>query len=139
MIMQNVADIFASWPSDAELARDLGVPYPPISAWKQRGSIPAAYWWHVTRAARGRGLAEVTLDLLARIHARKTNDGPSGFEEERADRYEAGSASLNEEDGHGPSAAGHFSRFKHLRRAHFASAEEISAHISALRDEWERQ
>lgn len=34
---------------------------------------------------------------------------------------------------------GHFSRFKHLRRAHFASAEEVNAHIRALRDEWDRR
>jgi len=38
-----------------------------------------------------------------------------------------------------PEAAGHFSRFKALRRANFASVEEITAHISALRDEWERR
>jgi hypothetical protein len=35
-----------------------------------------------------------------------------------------------------PIAAGHFSRFKHLRRDHFRSAAEIEAHIRKLRDEW---
>lgn len=31
---------------------------------------------------------------------------------------------------------GDFSRFKHLRRANFASAKDVDVHISALRDEW---
>jgi len=36
-------------------------------------------------------------------------------------------------------ATGHFSRFRHLRRAHFPAADEINAHVDALRDEWERR
>src|SRR5579863_1195690 len=74
--MQNVVDIFAAWPSDAEFGRDIGVPYPTISAWKQRASIPAAYWWPIVRAAVQRGHPEITADLLARLHARKANNGP---------------------------------------------------------------
>jgi hypothetical protein len=31
---------------------------------------------------------------------------------------------------------GDFSRFKHLRRAHFSSSERADDHISAMRDEW---
>jgi hypothetical protein len=31
---------------------------------------------------------------------------------------------------------GHFSRFKHLRRANFASDEEADAYLRSLRDEW---
>jgi hypothetical protein len=138
--MQNVADIYTAWPSDAELARDLAVPYPTISAWKQRGSIPAAYWWNVTRAARGRGHPEITADLLARLHARKTNDGqPSGLEEERVSDYSAGAPAETQDGGNVGAKTGHFSRYRHLRRSNFASAEEITAHISALRDEWERR
>ena len=138
--MQNVADIYAAWPSDAELARDLAVPYPTISAWKQRGSIPAAYWWHITRAARGRGHPEITADLLARLHARKTNEGrPSGLEEERMNDYGAGAPAQTEDGGNGGAKAGHFSRYRHLRRSNFASADEVAAHIDALRSEWERR
>lgn len=33
----------------------------------------------------------------------------------------------------------YFSCFKHLRRAHFSSAEEIDRHIRALREEWDRR
>jgi hypothetical protein len=136
--MQNVADIFASWPSDAELARDLGVPYPTISAWKQRGSIPSPYWWHITRAAKARGLSEITADLLARLHARKTNEGPPGFAEELASNYEHGPTADAEEGGN-DAKAGHFSRFRPLRRSNFSSDREIVAHIDALREEWERR
>jgi len=140
--MQNVTDIFAAWPSDAEFGRDIGVPYPTISAWKQRASIPAAYWWHIVRAAVRRGHPEITADLLARLHARKANNSlPSGFAEEGEHSTIAGPRATSKiEDGPNDStAAGHFSRWKHLRRANFASPGEIMAHISALREEWDRR
>lgn len=34
------------------------------------------------------------------------------------------------------STQGHFTRFKHLRRDRYKSAEEIEEYIRALRDEW---
>ena len=37
------------------------------------------------------------------------------------------------------STPGQFSRWKHLRRSHFASGGEIGAHVEALRDEWARR
>jgi hypothetical protein len=139
--MQNVADIFAVWPSDAEFGRDIGVPYPTVSAWKQRGSIPAAYWWHIIRAAAQRGHAEITADLLARLHARRASDNrPSGFSEEGNTTVLEGLEIPKPEDGPNSSTvAGHFSRWKHLRRAIFASPAEIAAHIDALREEWDRR
>jgi hypothetical protein len=139
--MQSVSDIFAAWPSDAEFGRDIGVPYPTVSAWKQRGSIPAAYWWHIVRAAAGRGHPEVTANLLARLHARKASDNhPSGFAEEGQLAMLEGLETLKREDGpNGSTATGHFSRWKHLRRANFASPAEIAAHIDALREEWDRR
>jgi hypothetical protein len=42
-------------------------------------------------------------------------------------------------DGDKNSAAGHFSRHKHIRRDRFRTAEEIEDHISALREEWSRR
>jgi hypothetical protein len=139
--MQNVAEIFAAWPSDAEFGRDIGVPYPTVSAWKQRGSIPAAYWWHIVRAAAHRGHPEITADLLARLHARKASDNrPSGFAEEgQLAMLKTQEASKPEDRPNGTMAAGHFSRWKHLRRASFASPAEIAAHIDALREEWDRR
>lgn len=31
---------------------------------------------------------------------------------------------------------GHFSRYRHIRREHFRSAEDVVRHIRALREEW---
>jgi hypothetical protein len=139
--MQNVAEIFAAWPSDAEFGRDIGVPYPTVSAWKQRGSIPAAYWWHIVRAAAQRGRPEITSDLLARLHARKASNGrPSGFAEEEQPTMMEAPETLEPEDWpSGNAVAGHFSRWRHLRRSNFASPAEITAHINALREEWDRR
>jgi hypothetical protein len=140
--MQDVADIFAAWPSDAELGRDIGVPYPTISAWKQRASIPAAYWWDIVRAAMQRGHSEVTAEVLARLHSRKANNGrPSGFAEDGVHSAIAGTGTIPQIEyvPHEGTATGHFSRWKHLRRANFATPDEISAHIKALREEWDRR
>jgi hypothetical protein len=140
--MQDVAEIFAAWPSDAELGRDIGVPYPTISAWKQRASIPAAYWWDIVRAAMRRGHFEITAEVLARLHSRKPNNGrPSGFAEDGVHSAIAGAGKLTQIEcaSHEGIATGHFSRWKQLRRANFASPDEISAHINALREEWDRR
>ena len=135
--MRNVEELCNLWPSDAELARDLGVPYPTVAAWKQRGSIPAPYWRQLVRAAKVRHLSQVTADLLADLHARKDAGASApGFAEEEAPSFMPSTAVTDETNGSARRAAGHFSRFKHLRRAHFRSAEEIEDHIRALREEW---
>ena len=134
--MKRISELFAVWPSDADLGRDIGIPYPTVSAWKQRGSIPAAYWRDIIRAARRRGHVEVTADLLVDLHARQTQTEISGFGEEEPAFASSPNIGEPQSDAAG---VGHFTRFKHLRRSHFASAAEISAHISALRDEWDRR
>lgn len=127
--MHNVADIFSLWPVDAELVRDIGVPYQTVSAWKHRGSIPAAYWRDIVLAARRRGHPEVTADLLAELHARKPSSEPhNGF----ADENETSRAPDT-------GKTGHFSRWKHVRRGHFASRAQIAGHVEALREEWDRR
>jgi hypothetical protein len=109
--MNSIDKVLGQWPSMADLGRDLGVPYSTVAAWKQRGSIPVSYWRGLTDAARSpAGLAE---------HAAP--------DREPAPSFAAGAAS------------GHFSRWKHLRRSHFASMEEIVDHVRALRDEWDRR
>ena len=140
--MQNVADIFAAWPSDAEFGRDIGVPYPTVSAWKLRASIPAAYWWHVIRAAAQRGHSEITAELLARLHAHKASNGrPSGFTAEEGTPTIVGPMATSEiEDSPNDSTnAGQFTRWKHLRRTNFVSPGNIVAHLRALRGEWDRR
>lgn len=135
--MHKVADIFALWPSDADLGRDIGVPYSTVSAWKQRGSIPPSYWHAIIRSARRRGHRDVTAELLLDAHTRMADKTPmAGFEEGEA-------APITSEDnlpgkGEEPceSGGGHFSRHRHIRRNHFKTAEEIEEHIRALRDEW---
>jgi hypothetical protein len=128
--MKRISDIFSAWPSDADLGRDLGVPYPTISAWKQRDSIPATYWRDIIRAARKRGHPEITADLLVDLHALEPQAERSGFGEEER-RFDT-----QDRPGANEKRTGHFSRFKHLRRDHFRSAAEIQEHIEKLRDEW---
>jgi hypothetical protein len=137
--MQNVAEIFAIWPSDADLAREIGQSYSTVSAWKQRGSIPVAYWRAIIGAARKRRHPEITANLLLKLHnAPKTNDDPIGFDEaDAAYDASAGDGEGQTSDDTQPNVPGHFSRFKHLRRNNFATAEDVVAHIRALRDEWD--
>lgn len=138
--MRNIAQIFSLWPTDADLGREIGMPYPTVAAWKQRGSIPAAYWRDIIRAARKRGHPEITADLLVDLHARKREPKTPGFAEEERPFESPGEPDRRSLGvGAESNPTGHFSRFKHLRRPHFASAEEIGAHISALRDEWDRR
>ena len=135
--MQSVSDVLGLWPSYADLGRDMGVPYPTVVAWKQRASIPVMYWRELIRAARRRGHPEVTADLLVDLHARALA-GPGGLAEDETPFGGPDPESPSAGSG-GSKPAGHFSRFKHLRRAHFASAAEINAHIRALREEWDRR
>lgn len=135
--MQNVAAIFAVWPSDADLARDIGLSYPTVASWKQRGSIPVAYWRPIIQAAHKRRHPEITADLLLELHA-----GESRRDFAEADTaYEADTepAEQHGQDADEPKRAGHFSRHKHVRRDRFKTAEEIEEHINALREEWSRR
>jgi hypothetical protein len=134
--MKRMMDVFSAWPSDADLGRDIGMPYSTVSAWKQRGSIPAAYWRDIIRAARRRGHPEITADLLVDLHARVPGKELAGLAEE--ERPFAAQDADAKADGD-RERTGHFSRFKTLRRPHFASLEEVNAHVGALRDEWERR
>jgi hypothetical protein len=130
--MQKVDAIFDAWPSLAEFARDVGVRYGTAAAWKYRGSIPGEQWMAIIRAAHRRGLSGITADQLVRLHARDSDIGDlRAFSEEgRTMSSPAPVPSSAEKQG------GHFTRFKHLRRHHYKSAQEIEEYIRALRDEW---
>lgn len=59
--MEHIAHI---WPTLADLASDLGKPYPTVAAWKQRGRIPSDYDFPLIEAAKRRGY-RLTLEQLA--------------------------------------------------------------------------
>jgi hypothetical protein len=139
--MRNVSDVLQIWSRSVDLARELNVSPPRITDWKNRNSIPPAYWRDIVNAACRRGHTEVSADLLADLHARNAKSDAPGFgeEEERAFQIQSDGGRASSNGRPEPVASGHFSRFKHLRRSHFASAEEVNAHVSALRDEWDRR
>jgi hypothetical protein len=132
--MSDVDTLIKRWPSMAELGRDLDLPYSTVAAWKQRGSIPVTYWRQLVSAARRRGLSDVTSDLLIELHDQTKSPAPSGFAE---DPLQVGEDQWPTENaGH---STGQFSRWKPLRRTHFATSEEIVDHVRGLRDEWDRR
>ena len=54
------------WPKFADLAKDLGLPYPTVAAWRQRGNIPAKHDLDLIEAAKRRG-RDLTLQQLAEM------------------------------------------------------------------------
>lgn len=114
--MNGVDTLIARWPSMAELGRDLGLPYSTVAAWKQRGFL------------------DVNSDFLIALHDNAQGRGAAGFAEDPP-RIDEGRRET-ENDGHG---SGQFSRWKALRRAHFATGEEVTDHVRGLRDEWNRR
>lgn len=63
------ASIIDMWPSLAEFAADLGVPYGTAKAMRRRASIPANHWAAVVKKAQERDIASVTLEALAEAKA----------------------------------------------------------------------
>jgi hypothetical protein len=60
----SAAALIGLWPSQAELAQDLGVKPYQVRDWKRRGWIPPEHDIALVRAARIRNLP-VTLEVLA--------------------------------------------------------------------------
>lgn len=61
------------WPTIAELADDLGVPYSTAAAWHQRGSFPAKRDLDLIAAAKKRG-AKLTLEQIAQARRQRTHE-----------------------------------------------------------------
>jgi DNA-binding transcriptional regulator YdaS (Cro superfamily) len=109
----------------AALAAAIGVRQSHVWYWlhKSESGVPAE---HVPAVAQATGVArhELRPDLFA---------GPAAV----TGLAEDTTSYLHEDQPDRPAdKAGHFTRYKHLRRPRFRTAQEIEDHISALREEW---
>jgi hypothetical protein len=78
--MLTVPDIIAMLGGPSEVGRICGFSRNPGARGhdlKTRGSIPARYWPAIVAAAVEKGKADITLDALAEIHAKKWRPGCS--------------------------------------------------------------
>ncbi len=64
--MGSFSDVIALWPSLADFAAEVGVPYGHAKQWRMRDSIPAARWTALVEAAERRGV-HLTTERLAQI------------------------------------------------------------------------
>jgi hypothetical protein len=69
--MLAIDDIFRLWPSNAQMARDLGIPYATVAKWVQRERIPSDAWGAVINAALAKGKRLTFSDLAAANKPRK--------------------------------------------------------------------
>jgi hypothetical protein len=74
--MQSIPQIIDAFGGASAFARVIGRGASTASEMKRTGSINARYWEEVVEAARARGIAGVTLECLARLHARKRDGRP---------------------------------------------------------------
>lgn len=64
--LSSIEQIFALWPTQVEMARDVGVEWQTCAKWSQRKRIPPEAWNAVIAAARRKGfrLSEAQLNKL---------------------------------------------------------------------------
>lgn len=67
--MATVGSIIDALGGTKEVAELLSCAPSTVSGWRSRG-IPGDAWAPLAEAAQAKGLADVTVDLLARLHAR---------------------------------------------------------------------
>lgn len=135
--IMSVTDLFALLGGNSAVARALRVGKSTTSEMKRRGRIPAEYWFDLLQMARKQGHPEVTADLLVSLHARKAGSEVAPGLSEEGRPWEGDVPGRTKEQS--PSDKGHFSRFRHLRRNHFRTLEEINDHVAALREEWDHR
>jgi len=68
--MTSFRTIIDQWPDLPTFAEDLGVKYPAAQVMRHRDSISSSYWRDLVAAAERRGIAGVTLEVLADLKAR---------------------------------------------------------------------
>lgn len=127
----SIRDIMSIWPTVAEMSRDLQVNQRSLYSMWNRHKINARYWPALIEAAHRRGHKEVSSELLMQLHAKQ--GGQEIARNEATDsKFVAKHILSAAENG------GHFSKFRNMQRARFASIDQVDEHIAALRDEWDR-
>jgi hypothetical protein len=80
--MQSFSELLVLWPSLAEVARELTVPYDTVISWKRRKSVPYEYWPALVASAARFEIRGITMERLAdaaealRLHRRKLRPAP---------------------------------------------------------------
>lgn len=77
--MESFADVIAAWPSQIDLAEDVGVNPKLVAVWKFRNAVPSAYWDRLITGAGRRGIRGVTLELLSGFERNRV--APAGPDE----------------------------------------------------------
>lgn len=69
--MLTFREVIAAWPSLESLADDAGVSANTAKQWRTRNKIPDERWEAVVAGAARRGIASVSLEVLASLSAKK--------------------------------------------------------------------
>lgn len=95
--VRSFKEVVQRWGKATVLARELGLPALTVRAWRNRNSIPLAYWDRVAGAAAERGFHDITTDLLFSLAREKaaasetaTSPNPIRFEPEPPRKRRAG-------------------------------------------------
>jgi len=67
--------LVSRWPSDAALARRMGVKANTVFGWRERNNIPEVRWSKLLSVARDCGFTDISLPLLMKISRARTGDG----------------------------------------------------------------
>jgi hypothetical protein len=70
--MLTFSEIIDLWPSPRVLANDIEVKPGTLAVWKHRNRIPPTHWVALVKSAERHGIENITLDLLARLVAKRT-------------------------------------------------------------------
>lgn len=68
--MNTFTAIIEQWDTLEAFRQDVGVPYQRARKWRDRNSIPYAYWESVVSACRKKGVSGVTIASLAKLASR---------------------------------------------------------------------
>jgi len=73
--LDTVDDVFEAFKGPTAFGKPLGLKPSAASEMRRRGSIPSCYWIELVAAARSCGVKGLTLEKLARMHARRPAPG----------------------------------------------------------------